>query len=144
MKKIAAQTALTACVMFTVVMVWFTTMGYLFAGPSYGLNLTASVLGAAIGMAALQAFWFSGTLFKKLAYPARIAGYSATLLPVLALCAWGGQWLPADNVGAWIGFVLIYLLILAGITAGYAAYFKKTAGSYEQALERHRSQRDKR
>lgn len=144
MKKIAAQAAITACIMFTVVMVWFTAMGYLFAGPSYGLNLTASVLGAALGMAALQALWFTGAAFKKLAYPARLAGFGVTLLPVLALCAWGGQWFPADNPGAWVAFVVVYLLILAGVTAAYGAYFRKTADSYDQALERYREQQENR
>ena len=40
MKKIIVQAASAACIMFTIVMLWFTGMGYLFAGPSYGLNLT--------------------------------------------------------------------------------------------------------
>lgn len=140
MKKILAQAAITACIMFTVVMAWFTAMGYLFAGPSYGLNLTASLYGGAIGMAVFQAFWFSGAVFKKLAYPARVAGFGACLLPVLALCAWGGQWFPADNSGAWVAFVVIYLFILAGMTVGYGVYFKKTASSYDEALERYRKQ----
>ena len=115
-------------------------MGYLFAGPSYGLNLTASLYGAAFGMAALQAIWFTGALIKKLPYPARIAGFGACLLPVLALCAWLGQWLPAEDPGAWASFVVIYLFILAGMTAGYTVYYKKTAGGYDEALARYREQ----
>ena len=71
MKKIIAQTATAVCIVFTVMMAWFLAMGYLFAGPSYGLNLTASLYGAAFGMAALQAIWFTGALIKKLPYPAR-------------------------------------------------------------------------
>lgn len=47
MKKIIAQTATAVCIVFTVMMAWFLAMGYLFAGPSYGLNLTASLYGAA-------------------------------------------------------------------------------------------------
>ncbi len=113
MKKIIAQTATAVCIVFTVMMAWFLAMGYLFAGPSYGLNLTASLYGAAFGMAALQAIWFTGALIKKLPYPARIAGFGACLLPVLALCAWLGQWLPAEDPGAWASFVVIYLFILA-------------------------------
>ena len=140
MKKIIAQTATAVCIVFTVMMAWFLAMGYLFAGPSYGLNLTASLYGAAFGMAALQAIWFTGALIKKLPYPARIAGFGACLLPVLALCAWLGQWLPAEDPGAWASFVVIYLFILAGMTAGYTVYYKKTAGGYEEALARYREQ----
>ena len=142
MKKIVVRTFVAACIMFTATMVWFTGTGYLFAGPSYGLNLTASVLCGALGAAALQALWFTGAVFKKLAYPARIAGFGACLLPVLALCAWGGQWLPVDNPWAWVSFAVIYLLILAGVTTGYTVHFRKTAGSYDAALARYREQRN--
>lgn len=138
MKKIVAHTATIACIMFTVMMAWFLGIGYLFAGPSYGLNLTASLYGAAIGMAVLQAFWFTGAVFKKLAYPARIAGFGTCLLPVLALCAWLGPWIPVGMPEAWACFVIVYLVILAGMTIGYTAYFKKTAGGYDQALARYR------
>ena len=138
MKKIIVQAASAACIMFTIVMLWFTGMGYLFAGPSYGLNLTMSVFGAALGMAALQALWFTGAVFRKLAYPARIAGFGACGLPVLALCAWAGPWFPLDDPGVWAAFALVYLFILAGVTAGYTIYFKKTAGGYDQALARYR------
>lgn len=138
MKKIAAHTATLACIMFTVMMAWFLGMGYLFAGPSYGLNLTASLYGAAIGMAVLQALWFTEAVFKKLAYPARIAGFGACLLPVLGLCAWLGPWIPADMPEAWITFIVIYLFILAGMTAGYTLHYKKTAGSFDEALARYR------
>lgn len=91
-------------------------------------------------MAALQSIWFTGALIKKLPYPARIAGFGACLLPVLALCAWLGQWLPAEDPGAWASFVVIYLFILAGMTAGYTVYYKKTAGGYDEALARYREQ----
>ena len=141
MKKILAQAVVVACVMFTVVMAWFLAMGYLFAGPSYGLNLTASLYGMSISLAALQALWFTEAAFKKLSYPARIAGFGTCALPALVLCAWVGKWFPMDTPGVWIVFVAIYLLVLAGMTAGYTAYFKKTAGSYDAALARYREQR---
>ena len=80
--------------MFAVLMAWFLAMGYVFAGPRDGLNLTASLFAAAIGLAALQTVWFTGALFEKLAHPARIAGFGACGLPVIALCAWLGRWMP--------------------------------------------------
>lgn len=144
MKRIILQAANAFCIMFTVLMGWFLAMGYLFAGPSYGLNLTASLLAAALGMAALQAFWFTNLLFKRLAYPARIAGFGACGLPIIALCAWIGQWIPTQvGAGAWVAFAVVYLIILTGVTAGYTLYFKKTAGSYDKALERYREQNRK-
>ena len=84
MKRFISKTALASCVMFSVIMAWFLVMGYLFAGPSYGLNLTASLMAASLGMAVLQTLWFSEAVFKRLAYPARIAGFGACGLPVIA------------------------------------------------------------
>ena len=128
MKRFISKTALASCVMFSVIMAWFLVMGYLFAGPSYGLNLTASLMAASLGMAVLQTLWFSEAVFKRLAYPARIAGFGACGLPVIGACAWLGA----------AAFVVAYLLILAATSAAYALYYKKAAGSYDEALARYR------
>lgn len=48
---------------------------------------------------------------------------------------------PEAGVNAWVAFVVVYLFILGGMTAGYTLYFKKTAGSYDEALERYRQNR---
>ena len=139
MKRLVSKTALAACVMFSVIMAWFLAMGYLFAGPSYGLNLTASLMVASLGMAALQMLWFSEAVFKRLAYPARIVGFGACGLPVVGACAWLGQWMPGGaGLGGAAAFVVIYLTVLAFTSLGYALYYKKTAGSYDEALARYR------
>ena len=89
MKKIIVQAASAACIMFTIVMLWFTGMGYLFAGPSYGLNLTMSVFGAALGMAdGAQALCLLAPP-RKLAYPRAGAGFGACGLPAKVISARG-------------------------------------------------------
>ncbi len=40
----------------------------------------------------------------------------------LVLCAALG-WFPLNNIGAWVGFVAIYLVTLAAITAGFTALY---------------------
>ena len=143
MKKVLSQAGLHLCVFFTFTMIVWAAMGYLFSGPSYGLNLTASILGFSIALAALQAFWFTEVALKKLSYPARIAGFGLCGLPALSACAWIGQWFPTDLPSAWALFVLIYLVLLAIMTALYTIHFKKTVGSFEQALATYRSKQDK-
>lgn len=144
MKRIAIQTALTICAFFTVAMIVCLAMGYIFAGPSYGLNLTASLLMAAASIGVLQAFWFTEAVLKKPAYLARMIGFDACALPALAACAWIGAWFPPDVPLAWVGFVVIFFIISALSTIGYNAYFRRTAGSYEQALARYREQQSSR
>ncbi len=142
MKRLILKTANAACVMFAILMACFLAMGYAFAGPSHGLNLAASLYAAAIGITVLQTAWFTDALLKQLSYPARIAGFGVCCLPVLALCAWLGQWIPAEvGMGAWVCFAAIYLVALAIATIGYTAYFKKTVGSYDEALARYRQMR---
>lgn len=143
MKKFITQAALSICIIFTIVMAWFLGMGYLFAGPSYGLNLTASLYGMAIGIALLQTLWFTEIVLKKPSYPVRVAGFGLCGLPVVALCAWVGQWFPTDIPGVWISFVVIYLFILAGMTVGNTVYYKKTAGGYDEALARYREKKQR-
>lgn len=137
MKRIITKTALSVCVFFTITMLVSTIMGYVFAGPSYGLNITVSIFAATATLAVLQALWFTETVVKHLAYPLRIVGFGLSAFPPLAVCAWLSQWLPADIPGVWISFAVTYLIILAGATAAYTAYYRKVAGSYDEALKRY-------
>ncbi|MEG0016006.1 MAG: hypothetical protein RR747_05445 [Gordonibacter sp.] len=143
MKELAKQTIFSICLFFTIAMTACLALGYVFAGPSYGLNLTASLLVMTLGIGVLQAFWFSGAGVKKLTYPVRIACFGATAFPVLAASAKVGAWLPEDQPGTWGMFVVIFLVILAVMTAGYTLYYCKSAGSYEAALARYRDQQEK-
>lgn len=142
MKELAKQTLFTICVFFTLAMIVCLALGYTFAGPSYGLNLTTSLLIMTIGIGVLQALWFSGVVVKKLTYPTRIACFGVTAFPILVVSAHIGAWLPTDRPEAWGLFVAIFFVILALMTVGYMLYFRKTAGSYEQALVRYRNQQE--
>lgn len=143
MKKITVQTVVNACIIFTVMMACLLAMGYLFVGPSKGLNITASIYVAAFCCAVLQAFWFVSAVFKKLPYFVRLIGFNACLLPVLALCAWIGAWFPMRSSDPWILFVVIYVIGAVIVTIAYAVYFKTTAGSYDEALARYRDKNRK-
>lgn len=134
MKKVFTQTGRHICIFFTFTMAVILVAGYVFAGPSSGLNLTASIFGFSISFALLQAIWFTEVVFKKLSYPGRIAGFGVCGLPAISVCAWTGNWLPVDLISAWVTFMIIYLIFLAIMTTIYTIYFKKTVGSYEQAL----------
>lgn len=141
MSTIVKRALVRACVTFTVAMALWCVAGLIFAGPVEGIVVTLSLLVAALLMCALQGFWFTGAAIKRLSYPARIAGFGATALPALVLCAALGGWFPLDNIGAWVTFVIIYLVILAIITCGYTIYYRRTVGSFDAALARYREDR---
>lgn len=140
MKNLVKRTVLTICVFFTVAMIVSLSLGYAFTGPSFGLNISTSLLLATAGMGILQAFWFSGIVIKKLAYPIRIACFGVMAFFVLSGCAVIGEWFPVGQTGYWITFIILFFIILALMTAGYTIYYRKTVGSYKQALARYREQ----
>ena len=117
MRNIIKSAFVRACAIFTVAMALWCAAGLIFAGPVEGIVIALSLLAAALALCALQAFWFTEVALKRPSYPARIAGFGLTGLPVLVLCAALGGWFPLDNIGAWICFIAIYLVTLAAITA---------------------------
>ena len=135
MRSIVKSAFVRACVTFTVAMALWCAAGLVFAGPVEGIVITLSLLAAALALCALQAFWFTEAVIGRLSYPARIAGFGLTGLPVLVLCAALGGWFPLDN------FAAIYLVALAAITAGYTLHYRRTAGSFDAALARYREGR---
>lgn len=142
MRNIVKRALVRACAIFTAAMALWCVAGLIFAGPVEGIVITLSMLAAALLLTALQVFWFTEAALKRLGYPARIAGFGLTALPVLILCAALGGWFPLDNVGAWVSFVVIYLVTLAAITTGYTLYYRRTAGSFDAALARYREDRE--
>lgn len=141
MSTIVKRALVRACVVFTVAMALWCAAGLIFAGPVEGIVVTLSMLGAALAMCALQALWFTEAVLTRPSYPARIAGFALTALPALALCAALGGWFPLENAGAWVSFVVIYLVATALITAGYTLYYRLTVGSFDAALARYRESR---
>ncbi|MEG0375424.1 MAG: DUF3021 family protein, partial [Raoultibacter sp.] len=97
---------------------------------------------AGLVAAALQGFWFSGVWMKRTRYAFRLAGFAITCAPAMLACGWFAGWIPQkiEFVGS---FLLIFFIIFAIVSIGYTVYFKKTAGTYQQALEKYRLQTEK-
>ncbi len=142
MNGIAKNTLKGACIIFTCSMALWTLFGLAFAGPEYGLVVTITLLAACLLLAALQTLWFSDAVLKAMAYPGRVLGFGLSAFVVLAACAFLGDWLPADNLGAWGMFALIYLVILAVLTIAYWVYYRRTAVDMDAALARYRRSRE--
>lgn len=134
MKAILKQSLMKACVMFTIFMLIGSLIAIAFAGPQQGLIMTLTLMLAAIAFAFLQSLWFTDKLIKHLTYPLRIFGFGVTAFAVLLVCAALGSWFPMDNPGAWITFTAIYLVVLVLCCIGYQIYFKRTVGSFDEAL----------
>lgn len=141
MSNLIKRALVRACVVFTAAMALWCAAGLIFAGPIEGIVITLSLLAAALLLTLLQVIWFTEAVIGRLSYPGRIAGFGLTGLPALVLCAALGGWFPLDNIGAWVSFVIIYLVTLAAITTGYTLHYRRTASSFDAALARYREGR---
>lgn len=137
MSDFTKKIVISTCTMFTLFMTIGSIAVIAFTGPQYGLVMTLSLLAASLLFAILRGIWFTDKLIRKRAYPARIAGFGITGFVALAACAWIGRWFPADNIWAWVSFSVIFLVILIGFCIGYQIYFKKTVGSFDDALRKY-------
>ncbi len=142
MNGLVKNTLKGACVIFTCAMGIWALFGLAFAGPEYGLVVTITLLAACLLLAALQTLWFSDAVLKAMAYPGRMLGFGLSAFAVLALCAFLGNWLPADNPSAWAAFALIYLAILAVLTIAYRAHYRRVSATMDAALIRYRRSRE--
>lgn len=137
MKRMFKNIAIGTCAGFTIMTVCYLAAWFIFEGPNEYLTTFVSILGASVSCACLQAFWFYSPFVKKLSYALRGLGFSLMLFPVLLGCAWFGAWFPL-TVGSVISFSIIFLVILAIMFVIYSIYFRKIAGSYEEALKAYR------
>lgn len=137
MKKTLSHIVVRACVVFTTMMTISLIIGYIAIGSNAGLNIALSLLIASVGTAVLQGLWFSGTFIKTMRYAFRMLGFVITFFPVLFACGWLGGWFPQRPESAGL-FAIIFIILLVVISIGYGMYFKKTAGSYDQALKTYR------
>lgn len=133
MKRIGIAT----CVGFTLMMVCYLAAWFAFGGLDQYLVMFLSILLASVFCATIQAIWFYSPLVKNMRYIFRSLWFALSLFLALLLCAWVGNWFPM-NMGSLLGFTTIFLVIFATMAIGYSIYFKKVAGSYEQALKAYR------
>lgn len=137
MKRFFARVLVSACVVFTVIMMASLPFAYIYAGPSEGLDMSVGMLVAALVAALLQGFWFSGFVLKRMRYATRLAGFALTAAPLIFACGWFAGWFP-PRIESAVSFFIVFLAIFAFVSVGYTLYFKKVAGGYQEALEAYR------
>ncbi len=103
-----------------------------------GMAWCISAILAGIAGGLLQQFWLGYSVLVKPSYPVRIAGFGLTYFVALAACAAIGNWLPGGQPQAWMSFAILYVAILAVITAAFTIVFRLRGASYTERLEAYR------
>lgn len=136
------QLLLNFCIGFTLIMLFSIIFGLIFAdeqakqGILYCVMLAAAMLVAAI----LQMVFFTPYVIKRMKSSMRLACFGLCLYVLLAAMGACFNWFPADNMGAWISFTAIYLVILVLMTMVFNRIYRREKRELSEGLERYKSQ----
>lgn len=134
------QNAKEGCVGSVVMLVLILVVNVFLKYQAVQNELILSIIIAGIMGGILQGFWFryDTKTTASLNYITRILGFGLSYFAVLVGCAWYGTCLPVSQVGPWIAFTVLYLLILVINALAINSKFKKQGGTYMQQLEEYR------
>lgn len=110
-------------------------------GASLPMLFSLLVVGTAAGL--MQVVAFSNVLFKKLAYGWRMVLFFVVFGAILTAFAVGFGWFPTDNMGAWVSFAVIFVLIFAAIAGGIEIYYRASGRRWDDRLDWYRKNREK-
>ena len=116
---------------------------WVFQQDSAPLPVLFSLLLVSVAASAMQVVAFSNLVIKKLAYGWRLVVFAVPFGAVLTAFAVGFGWFPTDQVGAWVLFGVIFVVIFVAITAGIEIYFRLSGRKYDDRLDWYRKSREK-
>lgn len=128
--------AMNFCIGFTIFMLLSMVFGMIFADESAkaGIMICWELAGIMLAAVALQLIFFTPILIKRMSYAPRVASFATIFFILLAAIAAAAQWFPADNIGAWIGFTVTYLLILAIMTIVFTIIHRRDVKALDEGL----------
>ena len=123
---------------YTGAMCFYLFFLWVFKQEAAPISTVFSLLLVSIAAGAMQIAAFSDLLFKKLAYGWRLAVFAVPFFAVLTAVAVGFGWFPTDKMGAWIWFVISFIVIFLFITAGIELYYRLRGKKYDDRLDWYR------
>lgn len=128
---------LNFCIGFTVFMLISMVFGMIFADESAkgGILICWEIAGTMLATTVLQMLFFTPALIKRLGYIPRLAAFGLSLYALLAICGIAFGWFPADSAGAWAGFTIAYLVILALMTVVFTVIYRRNIKELNDSLQ---------
>lgn len=97
-----------------------------------------SLMLVSIAAGSLQLIAFSSLVIKKLGYGWRLLVFAVPFFAILTGVAVAFHWFPAQSAGAWVSFILIFLVIFAVITIAFEMYYRLSGKRYDSRLDWYR------
>ena len=138
------QLVKSICIGFTVAMIAFLALGTCFADDAakQGIYYCWSILAACVAAPALQLVFFTPTVIRRMAYPARLVLFGVCLYATLCALAVFLGWFPVSDPGAWVTFTIVYLAILAVLTLVFNAKLSRETRELNDRLAQYRKSRE--
>ncbi len=136
--KVVKDLAMNFCIMFTLFTLFSCIFGLIFADEAAkpGIIMCLSIGVGMLICAVLQSVFFTPVLIKRMGYGPRLALFGVCLYALLAAFGAVFDWFPADNMGAWVGFTITYLVILALMTVLFTAINRRNIKALNDGLAR--------
>ena len=127
---------------YTGAMCWYMFFLFLYKQETAELPMLFSLLLVSIAAGTMQVLAFSDLLFKKLAYSWRLMVFAVPFFAVLTAFAVRFGWFPTDNVGAWVRFIAIVIVIFLFITVGIELYYRASGRKWDDRLDWYRRNKE--
>lgn len=128
---------------FTAMMCCVVVVAFFMGLEALNVNYILSVFLISAVSSICQMIAFSDLLFKKMSYMLRIGIFAVPFYLILSFVAIQFQWFPAESIGAWVTFSVIFLIILVVITAGFEIYYRVNGQRYDGLLGEYHRKRKK-
>ncbi len=128
---------LNFCIGFTVFMLISMVFGTIFADEASkeGILMCWTIAGVMLVAALMQMVFFTPVVIKRMGYVPRLIAFGIVFYLMLYACGAVFDWFPAHNVGAWVSFTVIYLVILGLMSAVFTALYRKNVATLNEGLK---------
>ena len=132
-----------AALMFTGCVILCSIIMALIGESAIPITMLASMLVVSALGTLLQYIAFTDNMIKKMRYSIRMLVFALPFLALLAANAYLFRWFPQDSAH-WLTFILIYLIVFAGMSAGFEIYYHAMGKKYDGLLGQYRKQKEAR
>ena len=131
-----------AALNYTAAMCFYIFFLWVFKQEGASLPMLFSLLVAGVAAGLMQVVAFSDLVIKKLAYSWRMVLFFVVFGAVLTGFAVGFGWFPTDRIGAWVWFIISFLVIFVAITAGIEIYYRASGRKWDDRLDWYRRHKE--
>ena len=125
----------TASLCYTGAMCFYLFFLWVFKQEGAGLPMLFSLLAVSVAAGTMQVAAFSNLFIKKLSYGWRMVVFVIPFFALLTAFAVGFGWFPTESVGAWVSFIVIFIVIFLFITVGIELYYRLSGRKWDDRLD---------